>query len=185
MQSDTNTNNNEEATLTMPDKNWGWCSKICAQPKRFRNSLQTAAASTLQVAYVNILAKKDCVGIFMFKNSRLEACESNVRFLSPTQSKKCLKVVQSFQDRLGQALHANSTFELCAGKKVSVSTKRRYKVHSSRPEGKLHFSAMMTSPEMSRDKWIIGGQDSCHVCQALFSKRFTFLKFQFFTNSHF
>ena len=78
--------------------------------------------------------------------------------------------MQSFQDRLGQALHANSTFELCAGKKVSVSTKRRYKVHSSRPEGKLHFSAMMTSPEMSRDKWIIGGQDSCHVCQASFYK---------------
>lgn len=76
--------------------------------------------------------------------------------------------MQSFQDRLGQALRANSTFELCAGKKVSCSTKRRYKVHSANADGKLHFSAMMTSPEMSEDKWIIGGQDSCHVCHFLF-----------------
>ena len=76
--------------------------------------------------------------------------------------------MQSFQDRLGQALRANSTFELCAGKKVSCSTKRRYKVHSANADGKLHFSAMMTSPEMSEDKWIIGGQDSCHLCNFLF-----------------
>ena len=68
-----------------------------------------------------------------------------------------------FQDRLGQALRANSTFELCAGKKVGVSAKRRYKMHSS-SQGKLHFSPMMTRKQMSNNKWIIGGQDSCHVC---------------------
>ena len=53
--------NENEATLTMPDKNWGWCSNICMDPKRFRHSMQQAAASKLQVAYVNILAKQDCV----------------------------------------------------------------------------------------------------------------------------
>ena len=80
-----------------------------------------------------------------------------------------------FQDRLGQALRANSTFELCAGKKVSVSSKRRYKVHSTSDTvngggRKLHFSALMTRKEMSKDKWIIGGQDSCHVRQTNFAR---------------
>ena len=98
--------------------------------------------------------------------------------------------MQSFQDRLGQALRANSTFELCAGKKVSCSTKRRYKVHSANADGKLHFSAMMTSPEMSEDKWIIGGQDSCHVCHFLFQlkqkkKKKKFVKFSLTTFDEF
>ena len=55
--------NEEEATMTTPDKNWGWCSSICVQPKRFRHSLHEATATKLQVAFVNILRKKDCVGV--------------------------------------------------------------------------------------------------------------------------
>ena len=47
-----------EATETKPDKNWGWCSKSCL----LRQVSNGAMTNKLQVAFVNILAKIDCVG---------------------------------------------------------------------------------------------------------------------------
>ena len=49
----------KEATVTQHDKNWGWCSKSCLVRQI---NPEAAAATMLQVAFVNILAKRDCVG---------------------------------------------------------------------------------------------------------------------------
>ena len=86
--------NEEEATITTPDKNWGWCSSICVQPKRFRHSLHEAAASKLQVAFVNILGKKDCVGLISSTGCPnkfgIEFKKCNINIYKPLKIQKIL-----------------------------------------------------------------------------------------------
>lgn len=63
-------------------------------------------------------------------------------------------------DRFGKKLRVNSSYELCAGKKVYNPGIRRFKVDES-----LTKFTEISSPNKSSNgqEWIIGGQDSCHV----------------------
>ena len=51
-----------EVTETKPDKSWGWCSRSCLLRQIPDPEFQTGRKANLQVGFVNILAKKDCVG---------------------------------------------------------------------------------------------------------------------------
>ena len=47
------------ASSLQPDKNWGWCDKTCFS----RLGISTSAATMLQVAFVDVLSRGDCVRI--------------------------------------------------------------------------------------------------------------------------
>ena len=66
---------------------------------------------------------------------------------------------------MGGELKFNATYELCAGKKVLISTKKRFKVQRDVSNVASHIFTPLIGPELASrgEKWIIGGQDACHV----------------------
>ena len=76
-----------------------------------------------------------------------------------------------FKARYGKDLRANTRFELCAGKKIYIPNKKQYDVIPNFPdEGKFHFVEIKTGIKED-EKWILGGEDSCHVCTTVLAKR--------------
>ena len=67
---------------------------------------------------------------------------------------------------MGKSLKANSSFELCAGKKVHIPPLKQFQVQSLAGD-KFEFVEKIVEKNEDlkelNDKWILGGQDSCHV----------------------
>ena len=58
-------------------------------------------------------------------------------------------------------LKVNTSFELCAGKKIYLPDQKQYHVKTLH-DGTHQFTEM-PSPFAPNKSWILGGQDSCHV----------------------